>query len=275
LLKVLRNVSEEPGSAQGPDAALRGEERSRFVALTERPPEAHKLAEVEVRTEEFMRTEAHKPFGWGAEHWSHWATVEQMLRYLGIVPGVGVLDVGCGSGWTTLLLAEAGYRSLGIDLVPANVTLARARAERWESAAEFEQADMDDFELDGRFSAVLVFDALHHSTRQQQVIANVASHLESGGWVIFGEPSWLHWVSPHARRTARDRGWMERGVTARGLRKDCRAAGMGEFRRFFEGTRPYASRGRGFAWQLTRLAAANVAAAPQALIWLAARKPIR
>jgi SAM-dependent methyltransferase len=234
--------------------------------------EPHKQAELDVRTDEFMRAESRKPFGWGPEHWVRWATVEEVLGRLGIGLGGRVLDVGCGSGWTTLLLAEAGYRPLGMDLVPANVEVARSRAQRWGSVAEFEEADMDDFALEGRFSAALVFDALHHSTRQRQVVANVAQHLEPGGWAVFGEPSWLHWVSAHARRTARERGWTERGVTARGLRRDCRAAGLGEFRRFFEGTRPYASRGRGFAWQLARLAAANVAVAPQALIWLAARK---
>jgi hypothetical protein len=36
---------------------------------------------------------------------------------------------------------------------------------------------------------------------------------------------------------------------------------------------PWGSSARGFAWQLTRLVAANAAAAPQAHVWLAARHP--
>lgn len=62
-------------------------------------------------------------------------------------------------------------------------------------------------------------------------------------------------------------------MSVRALKRDCRAAGRGEFRRFFEGTRPYESRVREFAWQAVRLVAANGASAPQASVWLAARKP--
>ena len=82
----------------------------------------------------------------------------------------------------------------------------------------------------------------------------------------------LHRVSPGARRARRELGWLERGIGLRGLRRDLRAAGFGELRRFFGPTRPYEGRIGGFAWQLTRLLAANVAVAPQAHLWIAARR---
>ena len=44
-------------------------------------------------------------------------------------------------------------------------------------------------------------------------------------------------------------------------------------RRFFEGTAPYSSRVRGFAWQAARLTAANFLFAPQTSIWIAAERP--
>jgi hypothetical protein len=119
----------------------------------------------------------------------------------------------------------------------------------------------------------LVYDALHHSARQRAVAANVARHLCPGGWALFGEPSWLHAVSPAARRTTRDLGWIERGIRIRSLRRDCVACGLGEFRRFFEPTGPYERRVRGFGWQGLRLVAADVAVAPQASVWLAAKRP--
>ena len=43
-------------------------------------------------------------------------------------------------------------------------------------------------------------------------------------------------------------------------------------RRFFQPTRPYENRVRGFGWQLMRLVAANVWVAPGAHLWLAARR---
>jgi SAM-dependent methyltransferase len=117
-----------------------------------------------------------------------------------------------------------------------------------------------------------VFDALHHSGRQRQVIGNVARHVRPGGWILFGEPSWLHAISPEARQTTRELGWIERGITARSLRRACRDSGFGNFRRFFEPTRPYGSRARGLGWQLARLVGANAWTAPGVKNWLAARR---
>jgi SAM-dependent methyltransferase len=238
--------------------------------------EPHKRAEVESRTPDVMTREARKPFGWshgwGAECWLQWAAVTEMLHRLAIAPPATVLDVGCGPGWTSAFLAEAGYRPTGVDLVPANVEAARERVARWGVEAEFVVADMDHLDLANTWDAALMLDALHHSTRPRAVLAGVARHLRPGGWLVLGEPSWLHRLSPHARHTTRDRGWTERGLRVRRLRRDLRAAEFGEIRRFYGATRPYESRLRGLLGQGARLIAANLAAAPQMHVWLAARR---
>jgi protein-L-isoaspartate(D-aspartate) O-methyltransferase len=49
------------------------------------------------------------------------STVRAMLRLLDVQPGQKVLDVGCGSGWTTALLARLtgpSGRVLGVELEP-------------------------------------------------------------------------------------------------------------------------------------------------------------
>ena len=233
--------------------------------------EPHKQAEVDSRTPEFMAREASKPFGWDPAHFVEWATVAYMLDAIGAQPGASVLDVGCGSGWTTLFLAEAGYDALGVDLVPANVELCRERAQRWGSRARFEVADMDALPDGEPTDVALIFDALHHSTRQPAVLAGVARRLKPGGWLLLGEPTWLHRLSPGARATTRELGWSERGLTLRGLRRDLRAAGFDTTRRFFQPTQPYESRIKGTAWQLARLLGASVLVAPHGHYWLAAR----
>jgi SAM-dependent methyltransferase len=238
--------------------------------------EPHKRAEVESRTPEVMAAEAYKPFGWshgwGPECFLQWATVTEMLHALAIAPPAEVLDLGCGPGWASAFLAEAGYRATGVDLVPANIDTARARAGRWGLDARFEVGDMDDLDLGRTFDAALVLDALHHSTRQGAVLAGLARHLRRGAWVLFGEPSVLHGISPHARRVSRERGWTERGIALRRLRRDLRTAGFGELRRFFGATRPYASRWRGLGGQGARLVGSNLAVAPQMHLWVAARR---
>jgi 2-polyprenyl-3-methyl-5-hydroxy-6-metoxy-1,4-benzoquinol methylase len=234
--------------------------------------EAHKQAEVASRTPEFMANEASKPFGWAPAHFAEWATVELMLQSSGLRPGARVLDVGCGSGWTSLFLAEAGYDVVGYDLVPANVELATARAARWGSTARFEIADMEALPAGEPADAVLIFDALHHSTRQRAALASMASRLTPEGILVLGEATWLHGISPGARAAQRELGWMERGITLRSLRRDLAAAGLTDVRRFFQPTEPYEGRVRGFGWQLARLVAANLLVAPHSHFWLVARR---
>jgi len=263
---AVRRCSAEPGRQRTYDARNSGH------------VEPNKLAEIATALESLDRHEPylfHKPFGaeWGVEPFLKWATIGYALDQLGTPSYAEILDLGCGEGWTSVFLAEAGYRPTGIDLAPARIEMAVARAARWSVDATFEVGDMDELDLGRQFDVVLVYDALHHSARQRIVAANVANHLRPGGWVLFGEPSWLHAVSPGARRTSRELGWIERGIRVRSLRQDCAAAGLGDFRRFFEPTRPYHDRLRGFAWQATRLLAADIAVAPQASVWFAARRP--
>jgi SAM-dependent methyltransferase len=232
----------------------------------------HKRAEVASRTPEFMAAEASKPFGWSPAHFLEWATIQRMLTATGLPHGASLIDVGCGSGWTSLFLAEAGYDVLGYDLVPANVELARARAERWRSPARFEVADMERLPGGDPVDGALLFDALHHSSRQRITLESIAGRLRPGGWLLLGEPTWLHRYSPGAHATHHRHGWMERGLGARALKRDLRAAGFAEPRRFHQPTSPYEGRGVPFLWQLARLLAANVWVAPQGHIWLAAQR---
>jgi 2-polyprenyl-3-methyl-5-hydroxy-6-metoxy-1,4-benzoquinol methylase len=177
-----------------------------------------------------------------------------------------------GTGWTTVFLAETGFEPTGVDIAPASVEVGRRRAARYGATASFEVADMDDLDLGRTFDGVLVFDALHHSVRQREVIARLTRHVKPGGWILFGEPSWLHGLSPHARATSKDEGWIERGIVLRTLKRDCREAGLGEFRRFYEGTAPFSSSFGRFLYELARLVGAQVNVSPQTSLWLAAKR---
>jgi SAM-dependent methyltransferase len=249
----------------------------------------NKQAEIRARTAEFLAgarpspggrigrlpvggDENDKPFGWDPAYFTDWATIAAMLERVELPSGARIVDVGCGGGWTSLFLAESGYDVVGYDLVPANVEVARRRAERWGSSATFEVADMEALPPGDAVDGALIFDALHHSNHQLQVLRSVADRLRPGGWLLLGEPSWLHRLSPGAHATRRDLGWTERGLTIRGLRRDLRAAGFEDARRFFQPTRPYEHRIRGFGWQLVRAVAANLWVAPGTYLWLAARR---
>ena len=235
--------------------------------------EPHKRAEITSRTPEFMAAESTKPFGWESHHWVRWATIAEALQRLGIPRGARVLDIGCGPGWTSLFLAECGYEVTAVDLVLANVELTAARAARWGVPVSARVGDMEQLDLGERFEMAVIYDALHHSAQHRRALERARVHLHPGGWLLLGETSWLHRVSPAAHRESRRTGWFEHGFSARRLQADLRAAGFVELRRFYQGTHPYELRGSEFLWQLVRLIAANFAVAPKAAIWLAGRVP--
>lgn len=56
-------------------------------------------------------------------------------------PGARALDLGCGGGQATLMLAEHGYQALGVDFAETAIALARANAARAGSLASFQRMD--------------------------------------------------------------------------------------------------------------------------------------
>jgi protein-L-isoaspartate(D-aspartate) O-methyltransferase len=82
------------------------------------------------------------PIGHGQTN-SQPSTVAAMLHLLDVQPGQKVLDVGCGSGWTTALLAQLTGptgRVLGVELEPDLVDFGTANLDRvglaWASIHE-------------------------------------------------------------------------------------------------------------------------------------------
>ena len=75
------------------------------------------------------------------------STVADMLELLAVEPGQHVLDVGCGSGWTTALLAHLvgpSGRVRGVELEPELVAFGRGNlAATRQPWATIEQADPD------------------------------------------------------------------------------------------------------------------------------------
>ena len=68
------------------------------------------------------------------------------LQLLGDLTGAApldVLDVGCGTGFLALLLAELGHRAIGVDLSEEMLSHAREKAARAELAVSFRRGDAE------------------------------------------------------------------------------------------------------------------------------------
>jgi SAM-dependent methyltransferase len=85
--------------------------------------------------------------------------------------GGPILEVACGSGRVMLHLAQEGYEVHGIDIEPAMLELARAKAERRPDLRErlhFYEGDVLSFDTEKRFRLALVpYNGLMHFHEQE------------------------------------------------------------------------------------------------------------
>jgi len=103
--------------------------------------------------------------------------------------GGRVLDLGCGTGRLTILIARAGIEIIGADLSPTMLDTARAKAAARGVKVRFVQADMRSFDLGVQFRVILIAgnSLLHLLTSEEliQCLRTVRRHLGPGGRLVF------------------------------------------------------------------------------------------
>jgi SAM-dependent methyltransferase len=104
--------------------------------------------------------------------------------------GIRVADVGCGYGYSTILMAQAFPKSkfVGFDYHRESIDAARLRAREAGVAdrCSFEVGGAKDF--DGTFDFVTVFDALHDMGDPAGASRHILSKLAPGGTWMIVEP---------------------------------------------------------------------------------------
>ena len=110
-----------------------------------------------------------------------------MLERLLLPPQARILEVGCGAGLTTALLAKRGYSVVGIDTVPNMLDLARQEAVRAGVADQLTLIRQDVHEMafsPNVFDLVLAIGVLPWSERPEQAIRSMAQVLRPGGYLL-------------------------------------------------------------------------------------------
>jgi demethylmenaquinone methyltransferase/2-methoxy-6-polyprenyl-1,4-benzoquinol methylase len=136
----------------------------------------------------------------GYDAWTAaWQSYRQRaVETLAPAAGSVVLDVGCGTGLNFAGLEQAiGPRGLiGIDLSPDMLALAHERVQNhgWQNVTLLQAAGQD-AALPVEADAALL-SAVHDILRSQVALANVLSHLRSGGRVVASGPKWVPWWRP-------------------------------------------------------------------------------
>ena len=119
-----------------------------------------------------------------------WAEyVLKLLERAGAKPGQSLLDLACGTGAMTLLLAQAGYQSSGLDLSPEMLEIARRKAAEQKKEMEFFQGDLRTFKTGSNYNVITCFfDSVNYLLTPEDVAAcfsSVHRALEPGGAFVF------------------------------------------------------------------------------------------
>jgi len=150
-----------------------------------------------------------------AERFNRWV-LSRFERHL----GADVLEVGCGSGTFTALMAARGHSVTGIDIDPSYVEAAKQRVSKF-AGARIACGDATAAEWSERFDTVVALDVVEHIEDDRGFLRRLARALKPGGKLVVKVPaapslmSTLDRVVGHYRRYDKET-----------LRETFRAAGL-------------------------------------------------
>lgn len=131
------------------------------------------------------------------DQWAtHAARIDAMLRPMtddalkraALLPGVHVLDIGCGAGATSLRMAEAvrpGGSVTGVDISAPLLHVARARAAKADAPVMFVEADASVAQFEQRFDAAFSRFGVMFFEQPSAAFANIRRQMRNGARLTF------------------------------------------------------------------------------------------
>jgi 2-polyprenyl-3-methyl-5-hydroxy-6-metoxy-1,4-benzoquinol methylase len=114
-----------------------------------------------------------------------------------------VLEIGCGTGASTVALAEQGCEIVGVDVNQHNLLAAQERCRIYGLRAKFLCANVTDLHKHfqtGAFDLIIFFATLEHLTYAERISAmrSTWAMLQPGGlWCVVETPNRLWWFDGH------------------------------------------------------------------------------
>lgn len=112
------------------------------------------------------------------------------FRLIGNVKGQVALDLACGEGYNTRILARRGARVTGIDLSLKLIELARIEEKKEKMGIAYHVTDAADLSYfpENHFDLVTCFMALHDIVDYKKAVSEVARVLKNKGRFVFSIP---------------------------------------------------------------------------------------
>jgi len=117
--------------------------------------------------------------------------IMRAAKAAGYRDGMRVLEIGCGIGSVTSLLAKHNHTGsiLALDISPRSVQIAKGNLGHRRNVS-FLVSDMSDFQHKGKFDFVVLPDVIEHIPLDQhpRLFATIAEHMEPDGRILINVP---------------------------------------------------------------------------------------
>lgn len=156
-------------------------------------------------SEDVAAANMQKPFWFGRDlkrYLREFCTLCECLQRCHIAPPARVMELGCGHGWTTELLATMGFEMMGTsigedDILYCHKRIASLEAKGLKRVMQFKASPMESVAdlvgPKGYYDAVFVYEALHHAFAWREAIQSASECLKPGGWLLLcKEPNLIH-----------------------------------------------------------------------------------
>lgn len=123
----------------------------------------------------------------GKDHWREGVNNPATFKLIGNIKGKTVLDLACGEGYNTRVMARKGAKVTGIDYSQRMIDFARTEERKQPLGIRYCRMDASCLNgvSDASFDIVACFMALHDIENYQDAVAEVARVLKHGGRFIF------------------------------------------------------------------------------------------
>lgn len=122
------------------------------------------------------------------------------MMYLLPPPPARLLDLGCGTGWTSCFLARRGYEVVGQDICPDMIAYAQQNKLRYQvENVDFVTCDYETLAFDCAFDCAVFYDSLHHAVSEEDALRAVYQALKPGGICLTSEPGLGHSRRPQSQ----------------------------------------------------------------------------
>jgi len=186
-----------------------------------------------------------KPFANAGDTPTLLINVAVLLEGLRLYPGLTVLEFGSGTGWLSRILTQLGCQSILTDVSSTALRIAEElyrrlpiignRPEPRFARFDGHRIDVPDASVD----RVVTFDAFHHVTNSDTVLAEFARILRPGGIAAFAEPGPHHSQTPQSQFEMRTYGVVENDVDIHALWTTAQTLGFTDIKLAAFNARPF------------------------------------